>query len=80
MGFSINILKVELNFVGTPRTFDNVPNIGRQHFPEIASNVKHSMRCRNRNCYKKTKFFCELCNLYFCITGKRNCFKEFHSA
>lgn len=50
-----------------------------QHFPEIATDLKNSVRCKNHNCDKKTKFFCETCNLFLCITGTRNCFKEFHN-
>ena len=49
-----------------------------QHFPAMASNLKNSVRCKNHGCKQKTKIFCESCDVFLCLTGIKNCFKEFH--
>ncbi|CAH1959926.1 unnamed protein product [Acanthoscelides obtectus] len=49
-----------------------------EHFPAIASDLKNSMRCKNQGCKQKTKVFCEFCDVFLCLTGHKNCFKEFH--
>lgn len=35
-------------------------------------------RCKAQGCQSFTKFKCEKCNLYLCITNGRNCYKAFH--
>lgn len=64
--------------VDSPKVCDS-PTLkrNRHHFPAIAS-IKNSVRCKNQDCKKKTKFFCEACNFFLCITSERNCFKDFH--
>lgn len=49
-----------------------------QHVPALASDLKNSVRCKNAGCKLKTKFYCESCNLFLCLTGTNNCFKDFH--
>lgn len=49
------------------------------HLPQLAR-IKNSMRCKHNNCQKKTKFFCETCKAYLCVTTDRNCFYDFHSS
>lgn len=66
-------------FVGSPSSSLGPERKRKQHFPEIATDLKNSVRCKNDSCSKKTKFFCKTCNIFLCITGNRNCFMEFHS-
>lgn len=49
-----------------------------EHLPSVASNLKNSVRCKNPGCKKKTKFFCETCNMFLCLTGTKNCFRDYH--
>ena len=47
-----------------------------KHLPEMTSG--HSMRCRNRGCWAKTKVRCVSCKVHLCLVADRNCFREFH--
>lgn len=49
-----------------------------QHLPIMASELKNSVRCKNKGCKGKTKVYCESCDLFLCFTGTTNCFREFH--
>lgn len=45
------------------------------HFP-IEKNERQ--RCKKPLCGLKTYFYCTKCNIYLCISKKRNCFVDFH--
>lgn len=47
------------------------------HLPDMGTQQK---RCRNKACGKKTVVICIYCNMPLCLTPKRNCFVDFHSA
>ena len=49
-----------------------------EHLPIMDSSQKNSVRCKNSKCNGKTKVFCESCRMHFCLTGNKNCYKEFH--
>lgn len=49
-----------------------------EHLPILASHLKNASRCKNPGCQGKTKFYCECCNLFLCLTGNSNCFREYH--
>lgn len=49
---------------------------GTDHLPEMVTTQR---RCRNKGCDKKTSVMCVGCNLYLCLTTKRNCYKKFHT-
>lgn len=48
------------------------------HLPIVASELKNAVRCKNPGCKLKTKFYCEKCTLFLCLTGSNNCFRNFH--
>lgn len=48
------------------------------HLPIVATHLKNAVRCKNPGCKLKTKFYCEKCNLFLCLTGSNNCFRSFH--
>lgn len=50
----------------------------RQHLPILRGELKNAVRCKYSGCKKKTKFMCEKCNAFYCITSSHNCFYEFH--
>ncbi|XP_040076021.1 uncharacterized protein LOC115320098 isoform X2 [Ixodes scapularis] len=59
-----------------------VPNLstrkdGFGHFPECAK-LLYAMRCRNKNCKRKTRVKCMKCNVFLCLLAK-NCFYDFHN-
>ncbi|CAH2006542.1 unnamed protein product [Acanthoscelides obtectus] len=84
-----NIFQENIRGIGTRRNPEgniivDSPSAGterkrKEHYPEIASDLRNSVRCKNDSCTKKTKFFCNRCNTFLCITGYRNCFIEFHN-
>ncbi|XP_050306921.1 piggyBac transposable element-derived protein 3-like [Anthonomus grandis grandis] len=61
-------------FVNSPSSLLGTERKRKQHFPEIATDLKNSVRCKNDSYAKKNKFFCDTCNTFLCITGNRNCF------
>ncbi|CAH1964618.1 unnamed protein product [Acanthoscelides obtectus] len=84
-----NIFQENIRGIGTRRNPEgniivDSPSAGterkrKEHYSEIASDLRNSVRCKNDSCTKKTKFFCNRCNTFLCITGYRNCFIEFHN-
>lgn len=48
---------------------------GSTHMPDV---VEKQHRCRMSGCDKKTTIRCLNCDLFLCLTAKRNCFKDFH--
>ena len=50
---------------------------GNKHLPEM-DDIPLAMRCRQKDCKGRSRVRCSSCNVYLCLTTKRNCFKEFH--
>lgn len=48
-----------------------------KHLPKLAKK-KNSMRCKFANCIKKTKFYCETCEIHLCIKSENECFYKYH--
>lgn len=48
----------------------------RSHFPLITSKPA---RCKNEQCRKATRFYCQKCEVHLCLVKDRNCFTKFHS-
>lgn len=47
------------------------------HFPALGEKRN---RCKNKNCNGKTRYMCQKCNVYLCITPKEPiCFTNFHA-
>lgn len=64
-------------YAPSPRSTPTSSRRNGMHLPQLTK-VKHSMRCKQSTCQKKTKFFCEICNTFLCITAERNCFHDYH--
>lgn len=50
-----------------------------KHIPVMVDNATFSSRCRNKSCTGRSKIKCDTCNVFLCVTAKRDCFKEFHA-
>lgn len=76
---SFTKLKTRSNLAGyeSPRSSPTQKTHQRMHLPELMK-IKNSMRCKQNNCKKKTKFFCNICQIYLCITSEHNCFYNYH--
>lgn len=61
-----------------PRTPTSGAKQKTLHLPIVATGLKNAVRCKNPGCKLKTKFYCEKCNLFLCLTGSNNCFRTFH--
>ena len=48
---------------------------GYHHFADVVTRG----RCKNPGCKAAPVFFCNKCQVHFCITKNKNCFKEFHT-
>ncbi|CAH2087265.1 unnamed protein product [Euphydryas editha] len=48
---------------------------GSSHLPEVTNKQN---RCRMPKCDKKSTVKCTYCDVFLCLTFKRNCFKLFH--
>lgn len=51
---------------------------GKNHFP-IPHKLKNNKCCRFPSCNKRTRNMCSECNIFLCLTSKRQCFNKFHS-
>lgn len=50
---------------------------GYDHWPVI-DELTTARMCRSKNCKSRTRARCTKCNVYLCLTSKKNCFREFH--
>ncbi len=50
---------------------------GYDHWPTV-DELTTARMCRNTDCKSRTRFRCQKCNVYLCLTGKKNCFTAFH--
>lgn len=48
------------------------------HLPVYRDNKRRCVLCRTKEESCKTRWYCDFCNLPFCLTATRNCFTEFH--
>ena len=46
------------------------------HWP-VLIDVPNSQRCKNKDCKKKTKFYCSKCQVYLCVSNNI-CFRQYH--
>lgn len=47
------------------------------HWPLFDKRLSESL-CKMKNCYNRTRVYCEKCGLHFCFNTLRNCFYKFH--
>ncbi len=47
------------------------------HFPVVVDSTKRTS-CKFEECKQHTSWKCSKCNVFLCLTNKRNCFSEFH--
>ena len=47
-----------------------------EHWP-VLIDVPNSQRCKNKDCKKKTKFYCSKCQVHLCISNN-TCFRQYH--
>lgn len=52
-------------------------NDGFEHWPEVC-NIPNPKCCRMKGCKGRSRTKCTKCDIYLCLTAKKNCFKIFH--
>jgi hypothetical protein len=50
----------------------------KRHLPDISETRKRCKNCSEKKRENRTNIICTQCNMHFCLTNNRNCFKEFH--
>ena len=62
---------------GLPLPEDDIRFDNLGHLPKVGK-VRHM--CKNAGCKSRIVTYCQKCEVYLCISDKRNCYEEFHSA
>ena len=60
------------------RPFSDIRYDGFDHWPE-ATQIKFVQQCKLEHSNKTGRVRCMKCNIYICLNGERNCFKEFQT-
>ena len=55
---------------------DDIRLDGVGHLPKQVADI--TMRCKNPDCNRRTKFFCVKCKVYLCIDKHSDCFHDYH--
>jgi len=50
---------------------------GFEHWPEVC-NIPNPKCCRMKGCKSRSRIKCTKCDIYLCLTAKKNCFTIFH--
>lgn len=72
---STSRLSTPTRTIQTPRVVPDVRFDGLHHMPECGK----KMRCKNCKHTAFTRVRCQKCNVWLCLTTKKNCFSEFHT-